>query len=204
MVTRAQDQVVDFLRRIRSDEASGTVDAVRSLFDDSDSGAITIGLVSGLWAASRAVQAVINALGVAYDLEERRPWLRLRLTALGLAVGTAAVGAAILGMLVVGPLFGTDRDVADALGVGSLFTAFWGWLRWPAALALVIAWSATVFHLAPNHHTPWRWDVPGAIFTAVLWVLASVAFRIYLGLAPAPTRSSAPSEGPSWCSCGST
>lgn len=183
VATRAEEQVVDFLRRILSDEAAGAVDAVQHLFADPESGALTVGLATALWAASRAVQAVINALDVAYDLDERRPWLRLRVTALGLAVGSAAVGAMILGMLVVGPLLGTGRDIADALGAGDAFAAFWDWLRWPTVVALTIAWAATIFHLAPNHRTPWRWDVPGAAFTALFWALASMAFRAYLSLA---------------------
>ena len=183
VAARAEDQVVDFLRQVLSDEASGAVDAVQGLFSDSDSGALTIGLLTATWAASRAFQAVINALDVAYDLEERRPWLRLRLTAVGLSIGTAVVGALILGMLVVGPLFGTGRDIADAVGAGEVFAAFWDWMRWPAVLVLIIAWAATIFHIAPNHHTPWRWDVPGAGCTAAFWIVASVAFRVYLALA---------------------
>ncbi len=27
-------------------------------------------------------------------------------------------------------------------------------------------WAATIFHVAPNHHTPWRYDLPGAALAA--------------------------------------
>lgn len=180
---RAQEQVVGFLHRILTDEASGTIDAVRNLFTGADTGFLTVGLAAALWGASRAFKAVVEALDVAYDLEERRSWLNLRLTALGLALGSAVVGSLILAMLVVGPLLGTGQEIADAIGAGGLFAAFWNWLRWPTVVVLITAWAATVFHLAPNHSTPWRWDVPGAVLTAVLWALASVGFRVYLAVA---------------------
>lgn len=183
LAVRAEENVLDFLRRILSDEASGAIDAVRDLFEDGKSGALTVGLLASLWAASRAFQAVVNALDVAYDLEERRSWLRLRLTGLALAAGTAVLGALILTMLVVGPLFGTGRDIADVVGAGGLFATFWDWLRWPTVVVLIIGWAATVFHLAPNHRTAWRWDVPGAVITALWWALASAGFRLYLSVA---------------------
>jgi membrane protein len=183
LAARAEENVLDFLRRILTDEAAGALDAVRELFEDGESGVLTVGLLASVWAASRAFQAVVNALDVAYDLEERRSWPRLRLTGLALAVGTAVVGAVILAMLVVGPLFGTGRDIADVVGAGGLFATFWDWLRWPTVVVLVIGWSATVFHLAPNHRTAWRWHVPGAVITAAWWGLASAGFRLYLSVA---------------------
>ena len=183
LAVRAEEQVLDFLHRILTDEASGTIEEVRNLFTEADTGFLTAGLVAALWGASRAFKAVVNALDVAYDLEERRSWLNLRLTALALALGSAVVGSLILAMLVVGPLLGTGHDIADAIGAGGLFATFWDWLRWPTVMVLITAWAATVFHLAPNHRTPWRSDVPGAVLTAVLWALASAGFRLYLAIA---------------------
>lgn len=180
---RAEAQVLDYLRNVLTDEAGGTIDAVQGLFTDAETGVLTVGLLGALWAASRGFGAVVNALDVAYDLEERRSWIGIKLTAIGLAVGTAVVGAVILAMLVVGPLFGTGQDIADKIGAGGLFTTFWVWLRWPTVAVLVIVWAATVFHLAPNHRTPWRWDLPGAAFTATAWLVASLGFRVYLSLA---------------------
>ena len=183
VAARAEEQVLDFLHRILTEEASGTIDAVQNLFTGADTGFLTVGLVAALWGASRAFKAVVEALDVAYDLEERRSWLNLRLTALGLALGSAVVGSVILAMLVVGPLLGTGRDIADAIGAGRLFATFWDWRRWPTVVVLLTAWAAPVFHLAPNHSTPWRWDVPGAVLTALFWALASAGFRAYLVVA---------------------
>src|SRR5690606_17520397 len=147
-------------------------------------GALTTGVVVALWAASRGFTAVVNGLDVVYDLEERRPWLRRRLVALGLALGTVVVVAALVAMLVVGPLLGSGAELAERIGAGRAFAAAWDWARWPAMLVALAAWTATIFHLAPNHRTPWRADVPGAVLTTGLWVLLSVGLRAYLALAP--------------------
>lgn len=180
---RAQEQVVSALNDVLSDQASGTVDAVDALFETSSPGLLTVSVVLALWAASRGFAALIRALDIAYDLPEHRSWVRLRLVAVGLALGSVVVGAALLTMLVIGPLLGTGQAVADWLGLGDGFATFWDWVRWPTMVVLVVAWAATVFHIAPNHSTPWRWDVPGALVAAASWILVSVGFRVYLGLA---------------------
>lgn len=183
VAARAEAEVIEFLRRVLTDEAADTVDAVEGLFRDSNPGVVTIGVVSALWAASRGFAAVVNALDVVYDLDDRRSYLVRRAVGLGLAVGTIAVTAVMLAMLVVGPLLGTGREIADDLGLGGAFATLWNWFRWPVAVSVMVAWAATVFHVGPNHRTPWRWDLPGAVLTAVAWALLSIGLRVYLSVA---------------------
>ena len=180
---RAQEEVVGFLRDVLTEEAGETVEAVDRLFASSSPGVLTVGVAAALWAASRGFAAVINALDIAYDLDERRGYLRVRAVALGLAVGSVVVVALMLAMLVLGPLLGTGDDVADTVGLGGAFATWWDWVRWPTAVVVLIAWAATVFHIAPNHRTPWRWDLPGAVLSATAWALVSVTLRAYLALA---------------------
>jgi membrane protein len=127
----------------------------------------------------------VNALDVVYDLDERRSYVGLRAVGLALALGTVLVVAGMLSMLVLGPLLGTGRDVADALGLGRGFATFWDWVRWPIAVTVMVAWAATVLHVAPNHHTPWRWELPGAVLAAAAWAALSTLLRVYLSVATA-------------------
>jgi len=180
LAARVEADVVDFLRRVLTDEANDTIEAVERLFSDTSPGVATIGTMVAAWAASRGFVAVVRGLDLAYDIDEGRSYIRLRVVALALAVGTVSVVALMLGMLVVGPLLGTGQDVADEVGLGSAFAIFWDVARWPVALTVMVAWSATIFHVGPNHRTPWRWDLPGAALTTVTWIALSLALRVYL------------------------
>ena len=184
LAARVEAEVVEFLRRVLTDEANETVAAVERLFSDTSPGVATIGTVVATWAASRGFVAVVRGLDLAYDIDERRSYVHLRLLALALAVGTVSVMAVMLGMLVVGPLLGTGQDVADGIGLGSASATFWDVARWPVALSVMVAWSATIFHVGPNHRTPWRWDLPGAAFTTVTWVALYLALSLYLSRVP--------------------
>jgi membrane protein len=164
-------------------EGSDTLRAFENLFDSRSPGLLTFGLVAAVWAMSRGFASLIRALHVAYDLQERRRWLRLRLTALALAVGSLVIGALLLTVMVLGPLLGAGEDVAEAVGLGSAFATFWDLFRAPVAFLVVVLWMATLFHVAPNHHTPWRADVIGAVVSALLALLVSLGFRVYISVA---------------------
>jgi uncharacterized BrkB/YihY/UPF0761 family membrane protein len=56
-------------------------------------------------------------------------------------------------------------------------------LRVLLALTILIVWAATLFHVGPHHRTPWRFDLPGAIFTAAGWLAVSVGFGFYVRIA---------------------
>lgn len=180
---RARQQVLDFLGRILTDEADGTVRAIEQLFDSESAGLLTFAMVASLWAASRGFAAVINALDAAYDVTETRGYIKVRLWGLVLALGSVAAGAVILAMLVLGPLLGGGQEVAEAVGLGDAFATAWTWARLPVAGAVMIAWAAGLYHLAPNQHTPWRWDLPGALLAAGLWAALSFGLRFYLEFA---------------------
>lgn len=57
-----------------------------------------------------------------------------------------------------------------------------------------IGLAATIFQTGPNHHTPWRYDLPGAFLVAVGWMSVSAGFGWYIErrriLPPLPTLPS--------------
>lgn len=183
LATDVQDEVVTFLRTILTAEADETITAVTELFTEKRTGLLTFSVLTALWAVSRAFAAVIRALDVVYDLDDLRSWLRIRLLALGLAVGSIVAGAVMLTVIVIGPLFGTGEQIAAEVGLGDQFAVAWNVFRLPVAFVLLVVWAATVFHIAPDHHTPWRADLPGAVVTGVLWVLFSAGLRLYVEVA---------------------
>ena len=177
---RVQERVLDFLGTVLTAEADGTLEVARDLFENERPGLLTFSLVVAIWTVSRSFAALVRALDVVYDLDEHRSWVRVRGTALIVAVGSIVAASLMLVAIVVGPLFGTGEQIADQIGLGDQFVFLWDVFRLPFAFLLLVLWAATIFHIAPNHHTPWRWDLPGALLTAVLWVALSGALRLYL------------------------
>jgi membrane protein len=181
--TRAREAVVEALTQVLTAEADDTVAAVEELFLDQRPGLFTLGLVLTVYAMSRGFAGVIRALDVVYDLEEHRSWINIRLHAVALSVGTVVMAVFVLLVLILGPLLGGGREIADAVGLGGAFAAVWDFVRPPVAFAMLVVWAATVLHVAPDHTSPWHWEVPGGVLAAVAWILTSLGFRLYLDLA---------------------
>jgi len=158
-------------------------DTVRQLFEGGNGSALTLGAVIAVYAASRGFIAVVRALDVAYDHEQNRGWLSTRLVGLGLTLLSVVFAALVLTMIVVGPLFGEGGDLAAELGVSSAFGIVWDLLRWPVVFVVMVGWAATVYHVAPNHTSPWRSEVPGAVVAAGWWSVVSLGFSSYLAVA---------------------
>ena len=180
---RAQTAVVDFLRLVLTEQASATIDAVRELFTQGHAGLFSFALLGALLAFSRGVFGAMRALDVVHDLPPASSWLTSRTKAIVLAVGTIAVFALLLSIVVVGPLFGAGVARARAVGLPRSLTTLWYWLRYPLALALVFGWAAALLHFGPSEKIPWRRAVPGALLAGALWLAASIGFRAYLTLA---------------------
>ncbi|MCY3644175.1 MAG: YihY/virulence factor BrkB family protein [Acidimicrobiaceae bacterium] len=156
---------------------------IEELFDRSNAGLITAGVLITVYASSRGFTAVVGALDVTYGHEHRRSWFSTRVTGFVLTLCTLIVSALVAAMVVVGPLLGGGEELAERLGAGSAFTTAWVWFRWPVVFVVVVCWAASLYHFAPRRRTPWRTDLPGAVVGTIWWLTVSLGFRVYLDAA---------------------
>lgn len=180
IAAEAKRTVLDFMRKLLTERASPAIDVARDLFAEKRGGVTILSLLLSIWALTRGFASVIRALNLAYDLDESRPLLAQLLVAVFLSLGSAVVGALVLAMLVSDPLFGGGRAVADFLGLGDAFATAWNYMRWLLAFALVVMWAAAIYHAAPNRSSRLGEQLPGAVVTAVLGVIASAGLNFYL------------------------
>lgn len=138
----------------------------------------SIGLVITLWSASGAFAALIDALNKAYDVEETRPFWKVRGIALLMTLGLSVMILMGVLLLVAGQPIG--KVVADIFGLGSVFELVWNIARWPAALLFMVLTVALLYYFAPDAEQPFRWITPGGFVGVLLWVLASIGFRFYV------------------------
>src|SRR6187431_2039576 len=64
-------------------------DQMRRLANNEDGGLLTLGFAGALWSSSAALVSIVGALNRAYDIEEGRPWWKVRVVAIGLTLGSA-------------------------------------------------------------------------------------------------------------------
>jgi membrane protein len=141
-------------------------------------GLLTFGLLMALWSSSAAIVSIVDALNSAYDIEEARPWWKVRLTAIGLTLSLAAFVLIAVGLVMVGPRLA--EVIASQVGLGPAFEWAWKILQWPVVFILITVAIATLNYFAPDAEQDWTWVTPGAVLATALWLIASLGFKFYL------------------------
>jgi membrane protein len=141
--------------------------------------AAIIGILVAFWSASGYIAAFMRASNAIYDVPEGRPiWKTLPIR-----VGVTAVIGVMLIVSAAIVIFTGDlaQVVGEQIGMGGVAVTVWNIAKWPVLIILVSLMFAILYWASPNAKTGgFRWVSPGGIFAVVLWLLASVAFAIYL------------------------
>jgi membrane protein len=137
--------------------------------------AAIVGIALALWGASAAMKSVINALNIIYREEEKRSYVKLTLTALGLTTVFIVVGLIAIGLIVVLP------PILQHVGLGSVAKGAAWLLRWPLLLGVALLGLAILYRFGPSRENPrWQWITPGALVATGLWVASSILFSLYV------------------------
>src|SRR5690606_20462721 len=111
---------------------------------------LTVGLLTSIWSASRAVNALRNALNEAHQLERdgrsfvRKQWVAISFTLEGTILLLISVIASVIGADVI-------RAVTEALGVDAAAEArLWDAIRWPMAFLSLVALAALAYRVLPD------------------------------------------------------
>ena len=141
-------------------------------------GLLTAGMLLTLWSSSAGMMAIINTLNKAYDLEESRPWWKVRLTAIGLTIALALFIVISFALVIVGPQLA--ETLAGRFGLSEVFVWTWWILQWPVVFLLVATAVGIAYYFAPDAEQEWVWLTPGSVLATLLWLLFSLGFRVYV------------------------
>jgi membrane protein len=137
---------------------------------------IFIALVIAIFGARNASGAVIKALNIAYEEEEKRGFIKVSLMALGMT--TAGVVCGLIGVGVMTAMRFLEGLIPNASGIVVVM------LRIGAGLVLLAgaaAAAATLYRYAPcREKARWSWLTPGTALAAVGWLALCLGFGIYI------------------------
>jgi membrane protein len=175
------DTVLELIDRIGQQDAVEQLRAPITQMTETDAAgfALVFGLLGAVWSASGYVGAFGRAMNTIYEVEEGRPFWKLRPVNLVVTVVAVLLAALVLlGLVVTGPF---ARELGDTLGMGTTAVTVWNVVKWPAMLLVVVFLVAVLYHATPNVEQPrFRWISVGAGLAILVWILASAAFGVYV------------------------
>jgi membrane protein len=140
---------------------------------------LVVGLLLALWSASGYVSAFSRAMNRIYEIEEGRPFLKLRPLQMLITLGAVLlISVVAAGLVLSGSL---AEAVGRAVGMDQTAVTVWQVAKWPLLVAVVIVVIAVLYYATPNIQQPrFRWMSLGAFLALVVWVVASVLFAFYV------------------------
>lgn len=138
---------------------------------------LSFGILGALWAASGGFAAAIEALDLAYEVEDERPFWKTRPLAIGLAFLTGALLLIALSVMVVGPRFGAW--LAARVHLSDLFVFLWPYIHWTVAVGFTVLAVEALYFLAPNVKQRFGATLPGAALAVGSWIGLSYLLGIY-------------------------
>ncbi|GFN34612.1 YihY/virulence factor BrkB family protein [Tepidimicrobium xylanilyticum] len=143
---------------------------------------LSLSFLLTLWTGSLGITAIIKAINKAYNVKKKRPYWRLKAIAIIFTVALALLLIIVLGMLVFGELIG--NKIFGLIGATNIFIHLWEKLRIVIPLMSMIIIFALLYKFSPTPeegiHLKIRHTLPGAIFTTIGWVIASMIFSYYV------------------------
>jgi membrane protein len=137
---------------------------------------LLLALALALFGARNGAGAIVTALNVAYEEEEKRGFIAVNL--LSLAMTAAGVVAALLAIVATAAMTALE----DLLPTSSPVMVVAGKAASYLLLTLVgAAAAAALYRFGPSRARPrWTWITPGSLLCAVGWLLLTLGFGLYV------------------------
>jgi membrane protein len=183
LIGNGQELMESMLNRLSSTMPADTLALLRRVLQEiitssGNAGIMSIGVLLAGWSGSSIFGSLMDALNIAYDVTETRPWWKKQL----LRIGALLVAG---GIMLVATFIFLDGErvtnwVASMLGLGEFGIVVWNALQLLLAVALLVATGVALFKVLPNVQQRWSHVIVASTITTMLWLLATLVFRLYV------------------------
>nr|MEE4267560.1 YihY/virulence factor BrkB family protein [Candidatus Krumholzibacteria bacterium] len=158
--------------------AQYVTNVVIDLLPAQNQGLLSFGLAASLWGASMAIGALITTINRAYNIRPRRNIVHQKILSIILTLALSGLWLMAMTIILVGPKL--TQELFQWMGIASETNTFWTSVRLPMAFLLNLAALSILYYVAPEAKQKYRWILPGALTSTILWFGASSAFRFFL------------------------
>jgi membrane protein len=138
---------------------------------------LAFGLALALWSGAGGMSSLMDALNRCYRVKDSRPYWKRKLISIALTIAISAL--TIVALVIV--LYGADiaQFVGTHTGLSAITVMIWEIGEWAVAF-FFLGLAFALIYWAPDAERKWEWITPGSLIGVLLWLGASLLFRMYL------------------------
>jgi membrane protein len=170
--------VAEFITTMLGKEAHTINDNIEQVMRQPRRGWLIIGLAVSIWVASGGMAMTMSALNKCYDIKKGRPYYKQRALAIGITLGVAVCVLVMILLLPVGAAVESWLVYRHVL-TGPLRIAL-DMVRYALSLVLAVFVLAIIYYFGPAIRQRFQLLSPGALFSAVVWIVLDILFRFYV------------------------
>jgi membrane protein len=154
---------------------------LKETIDSSSQTLLSFSILFSVWTGSLGINSMIKAINKAYNVERKRPSWRMKVLSIIFTIVLAFLLLIVLAMLVFGKII--SEKIFKWLGASHAFYYWWEFLRMIIPIVSMVVIFALLYKLSPPHeenlNLKFNETLPGAIFAAFGWIIASMIFSFY-------------------------
>jgi membrane protein len=137
--------------------------------------AFAFSFLLAVWSANGGTKAMMDALNVAYEEEEKRGFFKLNAVSLTFTFGGLIAALLAIGCIVAIPI------VLATIGLNAISDAVLSIGRWPLLIAMMLLGLAVLYRYGPSRRSVrWQWLSVGSVFATLTWLAGSALLSFYL------------------------
>lgn len=151
---------------------------VVEVVETQNAGLLGASLILTIWSASSGFRAVIKGLNKAYDIKEKRTFIKRAIVGIVFTLALVLVIMLTLAMLVFGEILG--EQLLKIVPFKEVIKSIWNISRYLIVVSMMVLIFAYIYRYTPAKKVPWREVYPGAIVSTLGWIIVSLGFSYYI------------------------
>ncbi len=174
-----EENLVNLVMDLTPDMMDPLVKGLIAEVYEKSAGILSIAVVATVWSAGKGVLALMRGLNAINGVEEERNYLAVRMVASFYTV--VMLVALILSLFIM--VFGNQLVSFALHRIPQLqvIVSFLMHFRFLFGLVVLILLFAMIYAFVPDKKLRFREQIPGAVFSAVVWSVFSWGFSVYVG-----------------------
>src|SRR5699024_6421305 len=153
---------------------------IQEIIDSSNTTLLSIGAIGTIWSSSKGIMAIIKSINRALELEEDRPYWKLRGLSIIFTFGLSIILLITLSILVFGEVI--FNKIFASYTIPSW--AIWQILKLLIPLGFMMLMFSLLYKFSPSIEKGvtiyYKDTIPGSLFVSIGWTVSSLLFSFYI------------------------